>query len=68
MKPLTTPGSSLFHRPFRRTRMPLSDGHMDVCLSPDASPETIAALKQIGEAAIERMKREEESDGRREAD
>lgn len=50
---------SLFHRTFRRTRMPLSDGHMDVCLSPDASPETIAALRELGEAALARMARNE---------
>lgn len=36
----------------RRVRMELSDGHMDVCLSPDASPETVAALRAVGEAAL----------------
>ena len=39
----------------RRVRMPLSHGHMDVTLADDASPETIDALRQLGEAAIRRM-------------
>lgn len=37
----------------RRVRMPLSrGGHMDVSLEPDATPETIAALRELGEAAL----------------
>ena len=51
----------------RRVRMELSDGHMDVCLSPDASPKTVELLKQIGEAALAAMKKED-SDGGCDAD
>lgn len=40
----------------RRVRMDLSrGGHIDVSLSPDASPETIEALRALGEAALNRM-------------
>jgi hypothetical protein len=40
----------------RRVRMDLSrGGYMDVTLAPDASPETIAALRELGEAALNRM-------------
>lgn len=35
--------------------MPLDGGHMDVSMSPDASPETVAALQAIGQAAVNRM-------------
>lgn len=45
----------------RRVRMPLSRGHMDVTLADDASPETINALRQLGEAAIRRMEDRMES-------
>lgn len=38
-----------------RVRMPLSRGHMDLNLSPDASPETVEALRALGEAALDRM-------------
>lgn len=43
----------------RRVRMPLSDGHMDVCLAPDASAETIAALRNVGEAALSHLRKEQ---------
>ena len=46
--------------PRKRVRLPLSDGHMDVCISPDASPETIVALKRLGEACLARMKDEDD--------
>lgn len=36
--------------------MPLDGGHMDVSLDPDASPETVAALREIGQAAVNRMR------------
>jgi hypothetical protein len=44
----------------RRVRMDLSDGgYMDVTLAADASPETVAALRELGEAAIAHMKESE---------
>jgi hypothetical protein len=45
---------------YRRVRMPLSEGHMDVSLSPDASPEAVEMLHRVGEAVLREMK--EESD------
>ena len=39
----------------RRVRMDLEGGHMDVRIKDDASPETIAALRALGQAAVERM-------------
>jgi hypothetical protein len=53
---------SLWERDKRRVRLALSDGHMDVCLSPEASPETVEALRSVGEAALVLM-REETADG-----
>ena len=47
----------------RRVRMDLSDGaYMGACVSPDASPETLAALRAIGEAAAKRMRDEADLD------
>ncbi len=40
----------------RRVRMDLDGGHMEICLDPDASAETIAALKALGQAAVEHMR------------
>jgi hypothetical protein len=43
----------------QRVRMDLEDGaYMHVCVSPDASPETLAALRSVGEAAARRMRDE----------
>lgn len=43
----------------RRIRLELAGGaHMDVSLAPGASPETIEALRQLGEAAAKRMRDE----------
>jgi hypothetical protein len=46
-----------------RVRMQLDGGHMDVSLAPGASPETVAALKEIGQAAVAMMARESEAEG-----
>jgi len=44
----------------RRVRMDLSGGgYMDVSLDADASPETVAALRELGEAAIAHMKEQD---------
>jgi hypothetical protein len=41
----------------RRVRMDLEDGgYMDVTVAADASPETMAALRSLGEAALAHMK------------
>ena len=42
----------------RRVRIDLDGGYMDVSLSPDASPETVAALRELGQAAVNRMAEE----------
>ncbi len=46
----------------RRVRMDLDGGHMDVNLSADASPETVAALRELGQAAVTHMKEKQMSD------
>lgn len=38
-----------------RVRMDLDGGYMDVRIAADATPETIAALKALGQAAVDRM-------------
>lgn len=46
-------------RPVRqRVRMDLDGGHMDVSLDPDASPATVAALRELGQAAVNRMRKD----------
>lgn len=57
-----TGSESPFASPNRRVRMALSDGHMDVCISPDVKPETLDALRRVGEAAIALMKEENDGD------
>ena len=43
----------------RRVRMELSDGaYMDTTIAADASPETMDALRALGEAAVEHMRKE----------
>lgn len=55
----TTKGiASLLPDGRKRVRMALSDGHMDVCLAPDASPRTIAAMRSVGEAALAHLRKE----------
>lgn len=49
--------------PRARVRMDLSrGGYMDACVSPDASQETLDALRAIGEAALSRMLADEEAE------
>lgn len=41
----------------RRVRMDLGDGaYMDTTIAADASPENLAALRELGEAAVAHMK------------
>lgn len=48
--------------PSQRVRMDLAgDAHMDVNVSPDVSPETLAALRSVGEAAAERLRNEDDA-------
>lgn len=46
-----------------RVRFDLEGGHMDVSLSPDASPEAVAALRELGQAAVNHMNQEEDKMG-----
>jgi hypothetical protein len=43
----------------RRERWDLGDGaYMDISIDPDADPETIAALRELGRVAVQRMRDE----------